>query len=313
MAVGEQGVSSQSRKSHDPLLDQPGFAVDRLPMLPVVFDRLAAGLSEGLRSLCRAPATFSVIAITSGSLFDILSASKGAIGAVLHSPELDCRPLAIFDRSLAGSMVQILLGGDATEPTEASERPFTKIEMNLVQRIAELAAKALQTAWAGIAEASFEVERQETLVDTGILGRRDTPVVAARILFQAIGVSGSLTVTIPQTALLPLRQKLSRDPDAESPHGDPRWTRQMQNGVSFAEIPVKGVLEEIPMTLGEVAEMEVGHVLKLRGSGMGRVRLECGDHDLFWCKLSQIDGRYCLEVEEPIVEEGDILGDLLLH
>src|SRR5450432_3643871 len=163
MAVGEQGVSSQSRKSHDPLLDQPGFAVDRLPMLPVVFDRLAAGLGEGLRSLCRAPATFSVVAITSGNLFDILTASKGAIGAVLHSPELDCRSLAIFDRSLAGSMVQILLGGDANEPIEASERPFTRIEMNLVQRISELAAKSLQTAWAGIAEASFNVERQETL------------------------------------------------------------------------------------------------------------------------------------------------------
>jgi flagellar motor switch protein FliM len=72
------------------------------------------------------------------------------------------------------------------------------------------------------------------------------------------------------------------------------------------------VLEEIPMTLGEIAAMEVGHVLKLHGSGMGRVRLECGEHDLFWCKLSQTEGRYTLEIEEPIVERRDILDDILL-
>jgi flagellar motor switch protein FliM len=66
------------------------------------------------------------------------------------------------------------------------------------------------------------------------------------------------------------------------------------------------------MTLGEIAAIDVGHVLKLRGSGMGRVRLECGEHDLFWCKLNQADGRYTLEIEEPIVEERDILDDLIL-
>jgi flagellar motor switch protein FliM len=85
----------------------------------------------------------------------------------------------------------------------------------------------------------------------------------------------------------------------------------MQNGVSHAEIQVIGVLEKIPMSLGEVAAMEVGHVLKLHGSGMGRVRLECGEHDLFWCKLNQTEGRYTLEIEEPIVARRDILDDVL--
>ncbi len=86
----------------------------------------------------------------------------------------------------------------------------------------------------------------------------------------------------------------------------------MQTGVSFAEMTVKGVLEGIPMTLGEVAAIEVGHVLKLHGSGMGRVRLECGEHDLFWCKLNQAEGRYTLEIQEPIIEERDILDDIIL-
>jgi flagellar motor switch protein FliM len=312
MTAREQQATSSERKSSDPLLDQSGFAVERLPMLAIVFDQFAANLIDGMRPLCRVPTIFSLEGVATGGLFEILTASKGSIGVVLHSSELDCRSLAIFDQDFVVSLIQILLGGDAAEAQEPPNRPYTKIEMNLVQKISDLTARSLQSALSGLIEGSFKTERQETLVDTGILGRRDAPVVVANVLFQASGVSGKIRIVIPQTTLAPIRQKLSRDTSGESPTGDPRWTRQMQTGVSFAEMTVKGVLEEIPMTLGEVAEIQVGDVLKLRGSGMGRVKLECGDQDLFWCKLNQVDGRYTLEIEGPIVEQGDILDDIML-
>jgi flagellar motor switch protein FliM len=302
---------SSQRKSHDPLLDQSGFAVERLPMLGVIFDDVTTGLVEGLRQLCRAPTAFSVEEIAAANLFEVLTACKGSIAGVLHSPELDTRSLAIVDQSFALSLIQILMGGEASEPQLQPERPFTRIEMNLVQKIFEVAAKSLQAAFGGVAEASFKLERHDTLADTAILGRRDAPVVIATIAFRALGAGGKMIIAIPQTALLPIRQKMAREIVSETPAGDPRWARQMQNGVSFAEISVKGVLEELPMTLGEIAGMEVGHVLKLRGTGMGRVRLECGEHDLFWCRLSQVEGRYTLEVEEPIIEERDLLDDIL--
>jgi flagellar motor switch protein FliM len=306
MATREQQASPPQRRSSDALLDQSGFAIERLPMLAIVFEQLTAGLMEGMRTLSRAPVKFSVEGLATGELFEILAASKGSVGAVLHSSELDCRSLAIFDQAFVLSLVHILLGGDGADAQEQASRPFTKIEMNLVQKI------SLQSALAGLVEASFKLERQETLVDAGILGRRDAPVVIANILLQASGMRGEMAIVIPQTALQPIRQKLAREISSESVAGDPRWTRQMQAGVSFTQMTVKGILEEIPMTLGEIAAIDVGHVLKLRGSGMGRVRLECGEHDLFWCKLNQADGRYTLEIEEPIVEERDILDDLIL-
>jgi flagellar motor switch protein FliM len=306
-----QAQDSSQRKSSDPLLDQSGFAVERLPMLNVVFDDLTTALAEGLRQLCRTPAVFSVEEIASANLFEVLTACKGSIAGVLHSPELDARSLAIVDQGFVLSLIQILMGGEASEPQLQSERPFTRIEMNLVQKMFEVAAKALQSAFGAVAEASFKLERHDALVDTGILGRRDAPVVLATLSFKALGAGGRMIVVMPQTALLPIRQKLAREIVSDSPAGDPRWARQMQNGVSYAAISVKGVLEELPMTLGEIAGLEVGHVLKLRGTGMGRVRLECGEHDLFWCRLSQVEGRYSLEVEEPIVEERDLLDDIL--
>lgn len=311
MTATEQSAAPAQRKSPDPLLEQSGLAIDRMPMLGVVFDRFTVGLVEGLRLLCRTPTMFSVDGVAAGALFETLTASNGFLGAVLHSPELDCRALVAFDRDFTDSLVQILLGAEAGDADVQPSRPLTRIETSLVQRVSDLAAKSLQSALAGIVAASFKVERQEQIVDTTLLGRRDAAVVKAKIRFQALRLSGAMTLAIPQTALQPIRQKLSRDLSSESATDDPRWTRQMQNEVSSAAITVKGILEEIPMTLGEIAAIEVGQVLKLEGLGMGRVRLECGEHDLFWCKLNQVEGRYTLEVEEPIVEERDLLDDLI--
>jgi flagellar motor switch protein FliM len=283
-----------------------------MPMLGVVFDRLATSLVEGMRVLSRTPTTFAIEGLATGGLFEALTLARGSVGAVLHSPELDCRALLTFDAGFVFSLIQVLLGGDGSDPVDPPDRPFTKIELALVQRVAELTARSLPNALAGVVSATFKVERQEQIVDTSILGRRDLGVVTADIAFQGLGLRGKMTVALPQTALQPIRQKLSRDLSNDATTSDPQWTRQMQDGISSAEIIVKGILEEIPMTLGEVAAIEVGHVLKLQGLGMGRVRLECGEHDLFWCKLDQVDGRYTLEIEEPIIEKNDILEDLIM-
>jgi flagellar motor switch protein FliM len=303
--------TATQRRSADPLLDQSGFAVERMPMLAVVFDRLTASLVEGMRVLTRVPAMFAVERIGPASLFETLAASEGSVGAVLHSPELECRSLAAFDKAFAFALVQTMLGGEG-EGEEPPNRPLTKIEMNLARKVSDLTARSLKSALAGLVEASFTVERHETLVDTSLFGRRDVAVVCAEIQFRALGMSGKMTVAIPQAGLQPIRQKLSKEAPGEGSMGDPQWTRRMQTEVSSAAITVKGILEEIPMTLGDVAGYRVGQVLTLEGHGMGRVRLECGDQALFWCKLNQVEGRYTLEVEEPIAEEKGLLEEIIV-
>jgi flagellar motor switch protein FliM len=280
-------------------------------MLGVVFDRLTANLIEGMRVLTRAPTMFTVERIGPASLFETLTACEGSVGAVLHSPELECRSLAALDQAFVFALVQTMLGGEG-EGGEPPNRPFTKIELNLARKVSDLTARSLKSALAGLTEASFTVERQETLVDTSLFGRRDIAAVCAEIQFRAVGMTGKMTVAIPQAGLQPIRQKLSKDVPGEGSMGDPQWTRRMQTEVSSAAITVKGILEEIPMTLGDVAGYHVGQVLTLEGHGMGRVRLECGDQQLFWCKLNQVDGRYTLEVEEPIAEEKGLLEEIIV-
>src|SRR5260370_8714612 len=123
-------TAAARRKGSDPLLAQSGFAVERMPMLGVVFDRLTASLVEGMRVLTRATTTFSVERIAPAGLFETLAAAEGSVAAILSSPELECRSLAAFDKDFVFALVRTLLGWAARDSDGPPTPPFTTFHSN---------------------------------------------------------------------------------------------------------------------------------------------------------------------------------------
>jgi flagellar motor switch protein FliM len=129
--------------------------------------------------------------------------------------------------------------------------------------------------------------------------------VKARLRIDAPVGSCACTIVLPHSLLQALRQELSCEPAGHGAAADPRWMRQMEAGIRRAQVSVAAVIE---MTLGDVAGFSVGKVLSLRGDGMGRVRLECSGRGIFWARLGQGEGRYGLEIEQAIEEDGLAIG-----
>ena len=314
MTADEQVQSSSLRRTPDPLIDQSNFSVARLPGLAIVAEQFAESLNKGLGQLFSSETSIDVEQIDSASVFETLDACQGRLAAVLRCVDLDARALVIFDRSFIDALAHVTFGAKqkhASIRPSGADRPVTRIENDLVHRASQIAAEALTAGFSGFTEAVFTLERLEVVANAQILGRRDTMAIVSQLQFEAAGENGGLLAVIPQATLLPIRQSLSKDLAVEAPPIDPRWSKQMQAGVSSALIPVNGVLEELEMTLGEISELAVGHVLSLRGDGAGKVRLESGGHNLFWCKLVQTDGRYLLQVEDPVEPEKGLLDTIL--
>ena len=194
---------------------------------------------------------------------------------------------------------------------ERPPRPATTIELHLVAELARRLAGALEAAFDGFASLELRLDRLEKLADVYALGRRDGPAVEARLTLETRVGPLALVVLAPQAALAPLRKQLAAEPGAETGGGDPRWARQLEQGVARARVAVSAVLDELPMSLGDIAALSLGQVLTLHGSGMGRVRLECEGREMFWCKLGQGDGRYSLEIEAAVEPEDNSIESAL--
>lgn len=286
--------------------------VERLPMLRVAFDRAATTCTENLAAVADTPLLLTLQGIESGTAGELLDAhdGKSAVG-VLHALKWNARLLASADRGAVFAIVETMLGGDGSQPAYAMDRPLSRIETRIVGAFFDRIAKALDAAFAGIADTPFVVEATANEIDFDIVGRRNNPIVAAKFRLEAAGRGGEVLIAVTRATLNPMRQALARTPTKQGPAADPRWSQQMQSEVTRAHVMVSAILDERMGVLGEVAQFKVGQVVELNATAHGRVRLECNGERLMWCHLGKSQGKYTLRVDELVDREQEFLNEIL--
>jgi flagellar motor switch protein FliM len=297
----------------DLLLDAANLSPDQLPMLPVIFDRVGTQLAERLRNLAWSPPHFTLNGVVSARMGDALDAyDLNAIAGIFHVPAWDSRVVIGFDRDFVFTMVEVLFGGDGAERPVEEERSFSGLETQIAQSLFEHAAQALQAAFAHVSNARFRFERLETRMDFASVGRRNNPTVVAKFLLQSINRGGEMFIVIPQSALAPMRHALSRVVPAEAASApDPDWVRQIGDEVRRTEVTIRAVLESRDFTLGDLADLKVGQVLKLQATAQSRVKVESNEQPLFWSYLGQNEGFHTLCIDEPIDQQQEFINDVL--
>jgi len=296
----------------DRLLDAAGLSIERLPMLRLAIDRMATLCADSFRPMSASPAYFAPSKIATGRIGDILDSYAGnVVAAVYHAVDWDSRILLGLDRNFLFTAVETVFGGDGGEPRVEEERPFSMLELRLAQIVFEQAANALRASFASVADTSFKFERIETRMDFVSIGRPRNLAVVAKIGMKALDRGGEMFVVIPQAALNPMRQSLARDLSSEVSARDPRWTRQFENEIRRTEVTLRATLSERQFTLGDIADLRVGQVLKLQATPKSRVKLECNDEALFWCRLGQGEGHYTVRVEDLVDQQQEFLDDLV--
>jgi flagellar motor switch protein FliM len=296
----------------DLLLDAANPSIDQLPLLPVIFDRLGTQLAERLRGLSSALPHVSLNSLTAARVGDTLDTYEmRAVVGLFYAPGWDTRVIVGFDRDFVYSATEMLLGGDGSEPPAEDVRNLSNIEVQISQFLFDQVAPAMQAAFAGVSETRFRLERTETRMDFAGAGRRSQPAVVARFILQAINRGGEMFIIIPQSVLSPIRQALSRVVQKDVTPSDPAWARKINEKVKRTEVTIRAVAETRDLTLGDLASLRVGQVLKLQATTRSRIKVESSEQPLFWAFLGQNEGCYTLCIDESIDPEREFINDVL--
>jgi flagellar motor switch protein FliM len=310
--IGQTTQAEVTRDGPEVLLDSAGVSVERLPMLHVIFDRMATQCSESMRQLSTAPAYVTINSMKTERIGNILESYDGrAVIAVLQAQSWDARIMFGLDNKLVFTLVEAFFGGDGSELPYSENRALTNIELRVAQKIFDIVSKTLQASFSSVVETRFKLERLESRMDFVVIAPRNNFAVITKINLKILGRSGELFVVIPQSALTLLRQNLSRDMSNEISKPDPHWSKHIHSEVGRTEVTIRAVIEEHGFDLGDIADLKVGNVLQLQVTPRSRVKLEGNAEPLFWCQLGQAEGKYTLRVEDEVDVQQEFLDDLL--
>jgi len=169
------------RDAVEKLFRHPELSMDRLPVLKDAFTTLATDCGEGIRAICPHPMTFALEEAGLCNASEVLDRYRDGIAYIFHANGWGTQVVVGLERATVFLLVESVFGGDGSEEPEVDDRLFTKLELRLGQKVAELAAASLNKFLSGISAIDLVFDRVEPAISSVMLGPAETGVARAQI------------------------------------------------------------------------------------------------------------------------------------
>jgi len=219
--------------------------------------RLAVRVTSGPASMLRFADFNSLLAPP--ATVTVMSLGKGGSHALL-----------VLEPGLADAMIAAALGdrrGRSDEPPAPvpaqgdPRRDFTMVERNVLRRLMGVFTDAMTTAWAPVLPFKPEVLRFEADPRLAVIApNTETAVLCS---FEVEGaIHGVIQLALPYTAIEQVRKALMSPPMLHTV-SDKGFASALRQEINQVEVDVVAILGKSSMTVDELLDLEVGHVLML--------------------------------------------------
>jgi len=275
---------------------------ERLPMLEVVFDRLVRMMSTSLRNFTSDNVEVSLDNISSIRFGDYLnSIPLPAMLTVFRAEEWDNFGLMTVDSSLIYSVVDVLLGGRrGTAAMRIEGRPYTTIEISLVEEMVHVVLQDLSNAFEPLSPVNFVFDRLETNPRFATIARPANAAVLVRLRIDMEDRGGRLELLLPYATLEPIRELLLQMFMGEKFGRDSIWESHLATELWSTDIEIEAVLEEQTLTIGEIMDLEIGTTLMLNSGAETPVQLRCGGVRLLSGKVGRVGQHIAVSVLDSL-------------
>ena len=285
---------------------------ERLPMLAVTLQRAGEICAEALQEVSANVPLISLKGIENGSAETLArSVDNGIVAGIVHATKWDARLLVTLRQDAVLTLLEIMFGGDGSEPADLGTRPLSKIEVGLARSFFARLALALEQAFADLAETPFVVELAEQELDLASFDGGKMAVAIAKYQIDWCGRGGEIALAVPQSTLSEMRSLLAAVPKKEKQRpADPHWVQRIEQEITRSKVVLSAILAERPMLLGELMNLKIGQVLELAVTAHSRVRMECNNEKMLWCHLGKCNDVYTLRVDRQVNQEEEFLDDI---
>ncbi|MBX3447707.1 MAG: flagellar motor switch protein FliM [Parvibaculaceae bacterium] len=290
------------RHGIDAIVNSALVSYERLPMLEIVFDRLVRLMTVSLRNFTSDNVEVSLDNVSSIRFGDYLnSIPLPAILAVFRAKQWDNYGMFTVDSNLIYSIVDVLLGGRrGTAAMRIEGRPYTTIELNLVQRMIEVVLQDVQAAFEPLSPVTLEFDRMETNPRFAAIARPANAAILVRLRVDMEDRGGRIEMMLPYATLEPIRELLLQMFMGEKFGRDSIWESHLATELWSTKVALEAVLDEQQLTLRDVMNFVPGQTLMLNNGPDCSVDLRCGGIRLGTGKMGRVGNHVAVRVEQGI-------------
>lgn len=294
--------AAPERHGIDAIVNSALVSYERLPMLEIVFDRLVRLMTVSLRNFTSDNVEVSLDNVSSIRFGDYLnSIPLPAILAVFRAKQWDNYGMFTVDSNLIYSIVDVLLGGRrGTAAMRIEGRPYTTIELNLVQRMIEVVLQDVQAAFEPLSPVTLELDRMETNPRFAAIARPANAAILVKLRVDMEDRGGRIEMLLPYATLEPIRELLLQMFMGEKFGRDSIWESHLATELWSTRVPLEAVLDEQMLTLRDVMNFQVGQTLMLNNAPDGAIDLRCGGVKLGRGRMGRVGNHVAVRVEQAI-------------
>jgi flagellar motor switch protein FliM len=295
-------TDSHERTGIQAIINSALVSYERLPLLEIVFDRLVRLMTTSLRNFTSDNVEVSLDNISSIRFGDYLnSIPLPAILAVFRAEELDNYGLLTVESNLIYSIVDVLLGGRrGTAAMRIEGRPYTTIERSLVQRMIEVVLGDMKAAFEPLSPVTFNLDRLEINPRFAAIARPANAAVLVKLRVDMEDRGGRIELLLPYATLEPIRELLLQMFMGEKFGRDSIWEGHLATELWRTKVDIEAVLDELPMTLNQVMNLEVGQTLLLNASPTSRIEMRCGGVPLLNGRMGRVGHQVAVRIESAV-------------
>lgn len=306
----EAGARTRGTAANYDLTSQDRVIHRQMPTLDAINEQIATMFGMGMAGRTRL-----TVRVTSGPAsmlrfadFNSLLAPPSTV-TVMSLGKGGSQALLVLEPGLADAMIAAALGdkrGRNDEPTPApaqgdARRDFTMVERNVLRRLIGVFTDAMSTAWAPVLPFKPEVLRFEADPRLAVIAPSNETAVLCSFELEG-AMRGVIQLALPYTAIEPARKALMSPPMLHSV-SDKGFANALRQEINQVEVDVAALLGKASMTIDQLLDLEVGHVLMLGTSEGASLPVFVQGKAKFTGQPKVVGGAIALELDAGPVAE----------
>lgn len=280
------------------------FSKEHLRTLEIIFENYGRLLYTNLPAYLRKNVQVEVMNSEAVAYSEFANAlSNPVLLCMVDFEPLQGKILMELAPTLGYAIIDRLLGGSGE--TLEKKRDFSEIEISIIERIISICIELLREPWKNVVELNPRLEKIETNSQFAQVVS-PTEMIAIVTLSIKIGeIEGLMNICLPFLTLEPVMDKLNTKYwySTMKSKEESTYEETIENLISKAKIPIKAVLGNSTISVGDFANLQKGDIIKLDSGIEDELTVYVGNISKFKALPGSADDNYAVRVTSIIREE----------